>query len=163
MHGLERRLAAGRDPKIESLASLFVSPWDVAVSKQLASPFHNRLGIAVAMRTFKAYCELLVSDRWQRLAAAGARPQRLLWASTGAQDPSVPDTLYVAALAGAGYAEAVLSEYGREGVDIAALAGQLQRDGVAASATSWHLLLSSIQRKCSAAASTARPRHARYL
>jgi len=176
MRGIERRLAAGLDPKIASVASLFVSRWDVAAKKQLASPFHNRLGIAIAMRTFKSYCQLLASDRWQRLAAAGARPQRLLWASTGTKDPSAADTLYVAALVGAGtidtmpeatllafadhgeversmptdggYAEAVLGELRREGLDDAALAEQLQREGVAAFAKSWHNLLSSIQTKC---------------
>ena len=102
MRGIERRVAAGLDPRVGSVASLFVSRWDVAVRKQLAPPFHNRLGIAVATRTFKSYCDLLESDRWQRLAAAGARPQRLLWASTGSKDPSAPDTLYAAALVGAG-------------------------------------------------------------
>lgn len=176
MRGIERRLTAGLDPKIESVASLSVSRWDVAARKQLASPFHNRLGIAIAMRTFKSYCDLLASDRWLRLAAAGARPQRLLWASTGAKDPTVADTLYVAALVGAGtidtmpegtllafadhgeiersmpadggYAEAVLGEFRREGLDDAALADQLQREGVAALAKSWHVLLSSIRTKC---------------
>ena len=176
MRGIERRLAAGLDPAIESVASLFVSRWDVAARKKLASPFHNRLGIAVAMQTYKAYCDLLASHRWQRLAAAGARPQRLLWASTGSKDPNAADTLYVAALVGAGtidtmpeatllafadhgaiessmpadggYAEAVLDEFRREGVDNAALAEELQRDGVAAFARSWHSLLASIQGKC---------------
>ena len=176
MRGIERRLAAGLDPRVESVASLFVSRWDVAVQKQVASPFHNRLGIAIASRTFKSYRDLLASDRWQRLAAAGARPQRLLWASTGTKDPSAADTLYVAALVGAGtidtmpevtllafahhgkvertmpadggYAEAVIGEFRRKGVDDAALAEQLQREGVAAFAKSWQELLSTIQAKC---------------
>jgi transaldolase len=183
MRGIERRLAAGLDPAIGSVASLFVSRWDVAVRKQLASPFHNRLGIAVAMRTFKSYRDLLESDRWQRLAAAGARPQRLLWASTGTKDPSAADTLYVSALVGAntidtmpeatllafadhgelertmpadgGYAEAVIGEFRRKGVDDAALAEQLQREGVAVFTNSWHDLLSSIQTKCKDAARVA--------
>ena len=175
MRGLERRLAAGLHPKIESVASIFVSRWDVAVRKKLPSPFHNRLGIAVAMQTFKAYVELVASDRWRRLAEAGARPQRVLWASTGTKDPSAADTLYVAALVGegtvdtipdatllafadhgeieapmpadGGYAEAVLGEFRREGLDLVALAEQLQREGVAAFEASWQRVLASIEAK----------------
>lgn len=176
LRGLERRQAAGLDLKVASVLSLFVSRWDVAVKQEIASPFHNRLGIAIAMRTYKAHCELLASDRWKRLAAAGARPQRLLWASTGTKDPAAPDTLYVQALAApgtintlpektllafadhgqvghtlpldGGYAEAVIEEFHREGVDDAALAARLQREGVDAFATSWHALLTCIREKC---------------
>ena len=101
MRGLERRLASGLDLAIESFASLFVSRWDVAVQDQVPPPLRNRLGIAVAMKTYQAYRALLASDRWQRLAAAGARPQRLLWASTGTKDPAAPDTLYVTGLVAA--------------------------------------------------------------
>jgi transaldolase len=132
------------------------------------------------MQTFKAYSELIASDRWQRLAEAGARPQRVLWASTGTKDPSAADTLYVAALVGAGtvdtmpeatllafadhgeieapmpadggYAEAVLGEFLREGLDLVALAEQLQREGVAAFEASWRRLLSSIEAKSRSAA-----------
>jgi transaldolase len=175
MRGIERRLAAGLDPRVESVASLFVSRWDVAVREQISSPFHNRLGIAMAMRTYRAQRELLASDRWQKLAAAGARPQRLLWASTGTKDPAAPDTLYVQALAApdtidtlpektllafadhgqvgaampadGGYADAVLEEFRREGVDDSALAERLQREGVDAFATSWHAMLSRIAEK----------------
>jgi len=175
MRGIERRLAAGLDPKVASVASLFVSRWDVAVKEEISSPFHNRLGIAMAMRTYRAHRELLASDRWQKLAAAGARPQRLLWASTGTKDPAAPDTLYVQALAApdtidtlpektllafadhgrvgtpmpadGGYADAVLEEFRREGVDDDALAKRLQRDGVEAFATSWHAMLSRIAEK----------------
>jgi transaldolase len=175
MRGLERRLAAGLDLRVGSVLSFFVSRWDVAARAQLASPFHNRLGIAVAMRTYKAHCELLASARWQRLAAAGAPSQRLLWASTGTKDPAAPDTLYVDALVApatintlpektllafadhgrvgpalpvdGGYAEAVLEEFRREGVDAAALAARLQREGIDAFAASWHALLACIQRK----------------
>ncbi len=175
MRGIERRLAAGLDPKIESVASLFVSRWDVAVKQQLESPFHNRLGIAIAMRTYKAYRELLSSDRWRRLAAVGARPQRVLWASTGTKDPAASDTLYVENLVGegtidtmpeatllafadhgqiersmpvdGGYSEAVLGEFRREGIDLVALAERLQREGVAAFAKSWDELLSCIEKK----------------
>src|ERR1035437_1632010 len=165
MRGIERRLAAGLDPNVASVLSLFVSRWDVAVKQEISSPFHNRLGIAIAMRTYKAHCKLLASERWQRLAAAGARAQRLLWASTGTKDPEAPDTLYVQALAApgtintlpektllafanhgqvgaplptdGGYAEAVIEEFHREGVDDDALAARLQREGVDAFATSW--------------------------
>jgi transaldolase len=131
------------------------------------------------MRTYRAHCELLSSERWQRLAAAGARPQRLLWASTGSKDPAAPDTLYVQALAApgtintlpektllafadhgqvehalprdGGYAETVIDEFWREGIDVAALAAQLQRDGVDAFANSWHALLARIREKCALA------------
>ncbi len=181
LRGLERRLAAGLDLKVASVLSLFVSRWDVAVKLELASPFHNRLGIAIAMRTYKAHCALLASKRWQRLAAAGAQPQRLLWASTGIKDPAAPDTLYVQALAApgtintmpektllafadhgrvegalpadGGYAEAVIEEFHREGVDDDALASRLQREGVDAFATSWHALLTRIREKRAATGS----------
>jgi len=130
----------------------------------------------MAMRTYRAHRELLLSDRWLQLAKAGARPQRLLWASTGSKDPAAPDTLYVQALAApdtintlpektllayadhgrfgaplpadGGYADAVLEEFRREGVDDAALAQRLQREGVEAFATSWHAMLSRIREKC---------------
>lgn len=175
--GIERRIDAGLNPKVECVASLFVSRWDVAVKEEISPPFHNRLGIAIAMRAYKAHRELLVSERWGRLAAAGARPQRLLWASTGTKDPQAPDTLYVAALAAAntidtipektllafadhgsvgatlpsdgGYADAVLEEFRREGVDDEALAARLQREGVETFAASWSALLSRIGEKSS--------------
>lgn len=175
MCGIERRLAAGLDPNVRSVASLFVSRWDVGVKQEVAPQFHNRLGIAIAMRTYKAYRDLLASPRWQKLAEAGAQPQRLLWASTGTKDPAAPDTLYVEALAApgtintipektlqafanhgevgtalpvdGGYAEAVLEEFRREGVDDEALAARLQRDGADAFATSWRALLSRIEQK----------------
>jgi transaldolase len=175
LRAIERRLAAGLDPVVSSVASLFVSRWDVAARKQLPSPFHNRLGIAMAMQAFKAYSDLLASDPWRRLAALGARPQRLLWASTGRKDPSAADTMYVSALAGAGtidtmpeatllafadhgeierpmpadggYADALLGEFRREGLDLEALAERLQREGVAAFAESWRKLLAVIEAK----------------
>jgi len=176
MRALERRQAAGLDLKVESVASLFVSRWDAAVKLEISPPFHNRLGIAMAMRAYRAHRELLASERWQRLAAAGARPQRLLWASTGTKAATVPDTLYVQALQAAGtintlpektllafadhgqvgtalpadggYADAVLEEFRREGVDDAALAERLQREGVESFAASWHATLSCIREKC---------------
>ena len=175
LRGIERRLKAGLDPKVESVASLFVSRWDVVVKEGVQPQLHNRLGVAIAMRTYKAHCDLLASERWQRLAAAGARPQRMLWASTGTKDPDAPDTLYVEALAAAqtintipektllafadhgkvgatlpadgGYAEGVLDEFKREGVDDEALAAQLQRDGVQAFAKSWSGLMARIREK----------------
>jgi transaldolase len=179
MRGIKRRLAAGLDPKVASVLSLFVSRWDVAVRQDVTPALRNRLGIAIAMRTYQAHCELLSSERWQRLAAAGARPQRLLWASTGTKDPAAPDTLYVQALAApgtintlpektllafadhgqvehalprdGGYAETVIDEFWRESVDVAALAAQLQREGVDAFANSWHALLARIREKCALA------------
>ena len=100
MRGIERRIAAGLDPKIVSVASLFVSRWDVAVKNKAQGEFRdNRLGIAIAMRTYQAYRDLLASTRWKKLAASGALPQRLLWASTGTKDPAARDTLYIEALA----------------------------------------------------------------
>lgn len=178
MRGIERRLAAGLDPKVASVASIFVSRWDVAVKDKVAAQFRNRLGIAIAMRTYKAYRDLLASTRWQTLAAAGARPQRLLWASTGTKDPAAPDTLYVEALAAPdtidtmpektllafaahgtvdevlppdeGYAEAVLAEFAREGIDERALAAELQRAGTAAFAKSWTDLMYRIAEKIQA-------------
>ena len=177
LRGIERRLAAGLDPRVGSVLSLFVSRWDVAVKQEIASPFHNRLGIAIAMRTYKAHCDLLASPRWQHLAAAGAQPTRLLWASTGTKDPAAPDTLYVQALAApgtintlpektllafadhgklhgplrkdGGYAEAVIEEFRREGVDDDALAARLQSEGVESFTTSWYTLLTRIREKCS--------------
>ncbi len=175
MRGIERRIEAGRDPNVRSVASLFISRWDVGVKQEVSPPFHNRLGIAIAMRTYKAYRDLLASPRWLKLAKAGARPQRLLWASTGTKDPAAPDTLYVQALAApdtidtipektlqafadhgkvsaalptdGGYAEAVLEEFRREGVDDGALAARLQREGAESFAASWRALLSRIQEK----------------
>ena len=183
LRGIERRIDAGLSPRVQSIASLFVSRWDAAVKQEISPPFHNRLGIAVAMSCYKAHCELLASARWRTLAAAGARPQRLLWASTGTKDPAARDTLYVEALAApqtintipektllafadhgqpgatlpadGGFAEAVLEEFRREGVDDEALAAQLQRDGVLAFAKSWGGLLARIRDKSPASAAIA--------
>ena len=177
LRGIERRINAGLDPRVESVASLFVSRWDVAVKRETSLKVRSSLGIAVAMRTYKAYRDLLASDRWLRLAGAGARPQRLLWASTGNKDPAAPDTLYVEALAApdtintipdktllafadhgkvgatlpadGGNAEVVLEEFRRAGVDTAARAARLQHEGVEAFAKSWSALLSRIREKSS--------------
>ena len=175
LRGIERRVAAGLDPAIESVASLFVSRWDVAVKDQISPKLHNRLGLAVAAQTFTAYRELLDSHRWRKLASAGARPQRLLWASTGTKDPAVRDTLYVEALAAAGTintipektllafadhghigpslpadggnAEAVLQEFRCEGIDLRALAARLQLEGVESFTKSWSGLMAKVNGK----------------
>ena len=99
LRGVERRIAAGLNPAVASVASLFVSRWDVAVAGKVPAELVNRLGIAIAQRAYKAYCELLDSARFQRVANSGARAQRLLWASTGTKDPKASDSLYVKALA----------------------------------------------------------------
>jgi transaldolase len=178
MRGIERRIDAKLDPRVGSVASLFISRWDVASNKQLPDELHNKLGIAVGQQTYRAYRELLASERWQRLSAAGARPQRLLWASTGTKDPSASDTLYVSALAApntintipektlhafaehgkldgvmpidGGDADAMLAKIGKAGVDIDALAQKLQKDGAEAFVKSWNQLLQRIADKASA-------------
>ncbi len=180
LRALERRLAAGLPLQVASVASVFISRWDVAVQDAVAPEFHNRLGIAVAMQSYRAHGEWLQTDRWKRLAANGAQPQRLLWASTGVKDPAAADTLYVQALAApgtintlpeqtllawadhgqldagsagalpadGGYAEGVLQEHRREGINLDALALRLQREGVQAFTLSWHALLACIREKC---------------
>lgn len=178
LRGIERRLAAGLDPRVASVASLFISRWDVAANKQLPAALHNQLGIAIGQQTYRAYRELLASPRWKKLAAAGAQPQRLLWASTGVKDPSAPDTLYISALAApdtintmpektlhafadhgqlhgvmandGGDADAVLAQIAQAGVDIDALALKLQQDGAEAFVKSWKQLLQRIADKASA-------------
>ncbi len=175
LRGIERRVVAGLDPKVESVASLFVSRWDVAVKDQVPAEQRNRLGIAIARRTYKAYRELLGSARWQRLAAAGAHPQRLLWASTGTKDPAAPDTLYIEALAApdtvdtipdktlqafaehgkvgapmpldGGDAESVITQFRARGIDDRVLAVRLQQEGDDAFAKSWRSLLDGIADK----------------
>ena len=173
--GIERRLNDGKSPVVESVASLFVSRWDAGVKETVSPGYQNRLGIAIAMRTYKAYRDLLASERWRKLAAAGAHPQRLLWASTGTKDPKASETLYVEALAApdtvdtmpdktlkafaakgrvgapmpvdGGYAEQVLDEFRREGVDIDALALKLQKDGGDSFAKSWNALIGGLDEK----------------
>jgi transaldolase len=172
MRGVERRIEAGLDPNVASVASLFISRWDVAVAKEVPEELRNRLGIAIGGRAFKAYHELLDSERMQRLLNEGARPQRLLWASTGTKDPDASDTLYIEAFASpftvntmpeptllafadhgeigellppdGGNAEQVLSEFGEAGIDVEALAARLQEEGKEAFVKSWDELLKSI-------------------
>lgn len=175
MRGIERRIAAGLDPRVASVASLFVSRWDVAANKQLPAPLHNRLGIAVGRQTYRAYRQMLASSRWQKLQSAGAQQQRLLWASTETKDPSASDTLYIGALAAAdtintipdktliafadhgvvrgvmppdgGDADAVIAEIAKSGVDTDALATRLQEEGAQAFVRSWRQLLGRIADK----------------
>ena len=175
IRGIERRIAAGLDPRIASVASIFVSRWDVAIKDKVPAALRNRLGIAIAMRTYKAYRDLLAAPRWQALARNGAPAQRLLWASTGTKDPAASASLYVEALAApdtintmpektllafaahgavahtlpadGGDAEQVLAEFRREGIDDAALAADLQRDGAAAFTKSWGELMRRIAEK----------------
>ncbi len=175
IRGVERRVAAGLNPYVPSVASLFVSRWDVAVACKVPAALHEQLGIAIAKRTYKAYRDLLASDRWLRLLNFGARSQRLLWASTGTKDPKAPDVLYVKALAAphtvntmpektllgladhgeigpmlphdGGDAEEVLARFTQAGVDLDALAEQLQRDGAAAFVKSWEDLLACVAEK----------------
>ena len=175
MRGIERRIGAGLDPKVESVASLFVSRWDVAVKDEVLAQQRNRLGIAISKQTYKAYCDFLAAPRWQKLAATGAHPQRLLWASTGTKDPAAADTLYVESLAApatvntmpdktllafadhgkisavlppdGGDAEAVLAEFRAFGIDHEALALRLQREAAASFQKSWDKLLARIRGK----------------
>ncbi len=178
IRGIERRVAAGRNPHVGSVASVFVSRWDGAVGGKVPPALENRLGIAMAKRTYKAYRELLASDRWLRLLNRGARSQRLLWASTGTKDPKASDVLYIKSLAAphsvntmpektllaladhgdigamlphdGGDAETVLAEFARAGVDLDGLATQLQREGAAAFVKSWDELLACIVEKSAA-------------
>ena len=185
LRGIERRIAAGLDPKVRSVASIFVSRWDVAVKDRVPQPLRNRLGIAIARRAYKAYRELLGSPRWRTLAAAGAWEQRLLWASTGTKDPHAQDTMYIEALAApdtintipdktllafadhgklkgvmpldGGDAEEVLAQFARLGIDDAALAAELQREGAEAFDKSWRDLLELIASKSAALEKIAHP------
>ena len=177
LRAIERRIEAGRNPQVASVASVFISRWDVASNGQLPVDLHNRLGIAVGQQTYRAYRELLDSPRWKTLAAAGAQPQRLLWASTGTKDPAAPDTLYISALAAPDTINTVpektlkafaehgkvqsqvinhgrdgdltIGEIGKAGVDADALATRLQDDGAQAFVKSWQQLLQRIANKAS--------------
>jgi transaldolase len=175
LRGIERRIDAGLQPNIGSVASVFVSRWDAAVAGKVPAALNNRLGIAVAKRTYKAYRDLLGSPRWERIYNAGARPQRLLWASTGTKDPKAPDVLYIKALAApftvntmpegtlkaladhgdlseimsadGGDCEAVLDEFAAAGIDIDNLAAKLQDDGAKSFVSSWNDLMEVIASK----------------
>jgi transaldolase/glucose-6-phosphate isomerase len=175
MKGIERRIKAGLDPNVPSVASLFISRWDAGTASKLPDNLRNRLGIAIAQRTFTAYQDVLASKRWQRLAAAGAQPQRLLWASTSAKDPALPDTYYISALAAketintmpeatllafahhgqvgqvmstdGAAAEAVIQGVTRAGIDVNAFADGLQIKGRDSFRASFDHLLQSIEAK----------------
>jgi transaldolase len=175
MRGVERRIEDGLDPAVPSVASLFISRWDKAVIDEAPDELRDQLGIAVAKRTYRAYRELHDSERWQRLENAGARPQRLLWASTGTKDPEASDVLYVESLAApltintmpdktllafadhgqvreplppdGGDAEQVLAAFNEAGIDTDALAERLQREGAEAFTKSWNELLGTIEDK----------------
>ncbi len=178
MRGIERRIDAGLNPDIESVASVFVSRWDAAVAGKVPAPLSNKLGIAIAKRTYKAYRELLGSARWQRIYNAGARPQRLLFASTGTKDPKASDVLYITALAApftvntmpegtlkafadhgdlgeimsadGGDSEAVLDQFAAAGIDVDELAAKLQDEGATSFVKSWNDLLNVISSKTAA-------------
>jgi transaldolase len=175
LRGVERRVEAGLNPSVRSVASLFISRWDAAVMDSVPDALRGRLGIAIAKRTYKAGRALLSSPRWQRMYNAGARPQRLLWASTGTKDPRLSDTLYVKALAApftvntmpeatlkaladhgelgetlpadGGDCEEVLNRFDRAGIDIDALAARLQDEGAKAFSKSWSELMAVIASK----------------
>jgi transaldolase len=175
LRGVERRIAAGLNPSVGSVASLFISRWDVAVAGKVPPTLTNRLGVAIAQRSYKAYHDLLSSARWQRAANEGARPQRLLWASTGTKDPKASDILYVRALAApftvdtmpegtlkafgdhgevgdilpadGGDCEAVLASFSKAGIDVDALGDRLQDEGATSFVKSWNDLMSCIESK----------------
>jgi transaldolase len=177
LRGIERRIAAGLNPNVGSVASLFVSRWDVAVAGKGPKSLDNALGIAIAERTYEAYAALLASPRWLRAFNAGARPQRLLFASTGTKDPKAADILYVKRLAApltvntmpentlkafadhgefgpmigsARDCKVVLRAFGRAGIDLGALAARLQEEGAASFVASWNELMGVIASKSTA-------------
>ena len=180
MRGLERRVAAGLSPDVRSVASLFVSRWDRATLDKVPGELRDRLGIAVSQQSYKAYRDVLDSHRWQRLEGLGARPQRLLFASTSNKDPQASDVLYMGALAAPNTvntvpeetlqafanhgqvdqpmsrdgadSEQVLASFARAGIDVAALARQLQDDGAKGFVESWKELLGAIETKSKALA-----------
>jgi transaldolase len=178
LRGIERRITAGLNPNVTSVASIFLSRWDVATAGKVPAPLGNKLGLAVGRSAYRAYCELLASPRWMRAFNAGARPQRLLFASTGTKDPKAVDTLYIEGLvapytvntmpentlkafadhgkvgdpirADGGDSAAVLAEYTKAGIDLSALAAKLQRDGAESFVTSWNSLMGVIASKATA-------------
>jgi transaldolase len=175
LRGIERRIAAGLNPDVGSVASLFVSRWDVAVAAKVPEALQNQLGIAISAQAYKAYGLLLDSPRWQRILNAGARSQRLLWASTGTKDPKASATMYIHALASpftvntmpeatlkalaaeseigdtllarAHHADDVLAKFAKAGIDIDALGAQLQDEGAKSFVKSWNELLERIASK----------------
>jgi transaldolase len=175
MRGIERRIEAGLNPDVRSVASIFISRWDVAVTGKVPQALNDRLGIAIAKRAYKAYLGLLSSPRWMRAYNAGARPQRLLWASTGTKDPKASDVLYIKALAApftvntmpegtlkalaehgdvgatmpadGGNSEEELARFAEAKIDVHALAKQLQDEGAKSFVNSWNDLMGVITSK----------------
>jgi transaldolase len=175
MRGIERRIEAGLTPDIRSVASIFISRWDVAVAGKVPQTLNNQLGIAVSKRAYKAYLGLLGSPRWMRAYNVGARPQRLLWASTGTKDPKSSDVLYIQALAApftvntipeatlkaladhgvvgatmpidGGDSDEILARFAAADIDVQALADQLQDEGAKSFVKSWNDLMSVIDSK----------------
>jgi len=175
LRGIERRIEAGLNPYVGSVASVFVSRWDTAVANKVPETLRNQLGIAIAKRTYKAASALLSSARWQRIYNLGGRPQRLLWASTGTKDPKASDILYVKALAApftvntmpeatlkalathtalgellptdGGNGEEVLERFAQAGIDVDALGAQLQSEGAESFVKSWNDLMEVIASK----------------
>jgi transaldolase len=180
LRGIERRIEANLNPDVASVASIFLSRWDVAVAEKVPAALSNTLGLAVGHQAYRAYSHLLQSSRWRRVLNAGARPQRLLFASTGTKDPKASDILYIKGLVApltvntmpentlkafadhgelgpvlsgdAGDAEKMLGEFRKAGVDLAALAAKLQQDGAASFVASWNNLLGVIASKGSSLA-----------
>ena len=184
LRGVERRIEAGLNPLVASVASVFVSRWDAAVASKVPENLRNQLGIAIAKRTYKAASALLSSARWQRVYNLGGRPQRLLWASTGTKDPKASDILYIKALAApftvntmpeatlkalathtelgellptdGGNCEEVLAQFAKAGVDVDALAAQLQSEGAESFVKSWNDLMTVISSKSASLEKSAR-------
>ena len=176
LRGIERRIDAGLNPEVDSVASVFISRWDAAVTTKVPEALQDQLGIAIGKRIYKAYRSLLDSERSQRVLNLGARPQRLLWASTGTKDPKASDILYIKALAApftvntmpeatlkalaehtdvgstlpvdGGDCEEVLAKFAKAGIDVDALAAQLQDEGAKSFVKSWNDLLDVIKSKC---------------
>ena len=178
LRGIERRIDAGLNPGVGSVASIFISRWDASVMGKVPDSLRDKLGIAIAKRTYKAYRDLLASPRWQRTFNFGARPQRLLWASTGTKDPKASDVLYIKSLAApftvntmpeatlnaladhgelgailpadGGDCEEVLAQFADAGIDVNALAAQLQDEGAKSFVKSWDELMKVITSKSAA-------------
>jgi transaldolase len=175
LRGIERRIEAGLDPKVASVASVFISRWDTPVMGKVPETLRDQLGIAMAKRIYKAYRTVLSSPRWQRIYNLGARPQRLLWASTGTKDPKASDVLYIKSLAApltvntmpegtlkafaehgaigtplpsdGGDCEEILTQFAKAGIDVDTLGAQLQSDGAKSFDNSWNELMGVIASK----------------
>ena len=184
LRGIERRIDAGLNPQVGSVASVFVSRWDAAVASKVPENLLNKLGVAIAERTYKAASALLSSARWRRVYNLGGRPQRLLWASTGTKDPKASDILYMKALAApftvntmpeatlkalathtelggllptdGGNCEEVLVQFAKAGIDVNALAAQLQEEGADSFVKSWNDLMTVISSKSASLDKSAR-------